>query len=37
VITAPRIVANGVEIERDGKFIHPELARFCQRMKVAGY
>jgi leucyl aminopeptidase (aminopeptidase T) len=37
VITAPTIVANGVEIERDGKFVHPEVARFCQRMQVAGY
>ena len=37
VITAPTIVADGVEIERDGKYVHPELGEFCRIMKVAGY
>ena len=37
VITAPTIVADGVEIERDGKFVHPDLIEYCQQMKVAGY
>ena len=37
VITAPTIVADGVEIERDGKYVLPELAEFCRQMRVAGY
>ena len=37
VITAPTIVANEVEIERDGKFVHPDLIASCRQMKVAGY
>lgn len=37
VITAPTIVADDVEIERDGKFVHPDLIASCQQMKVAGY
>jgi len=37
VITAPTIVGDGVEIERNGKFVHPDLIRSCQQMKVAGY
>jgi len=37
VITAPTIVGDGVEIERNGKFVHPDLIESCQQMKVAGY
>jgi leucyl aminopeptidase (aminopeptidase T) len=37
VVTAPTIVADGVEIERDGKFTHPGLAEYCRRMAVPGY
>jgi leucyl aminopeptidase (aminopeptidase T) len=37
VVTAPTIVADGVEIERDGRFVHPELAEFCARVGVPGY
>lgn len=37
VITAPTVVADGVEIERDGKSTHPGLADLCRRMGVAGY
>lgn len=37
LVTEPTIVADGVEIERDGKFAHPELADYCQRMAVPGY
>jgi leucyl aminopeptidase (aminopeptidase T) len=37
VITAPTIVADDVEIERDGKYVHPELVKFCREMGVAGY
>jgi len=37
VITAPTIVADGVEIEREGKYVHPELVVFCRQMGMAGY
>jgi len=37
VITAPTIVADGVEIERDGRFSHPELVELCRRLGVPGY
>jgi len=37
VITAPTIVADGVEIERDGKFTHPELRELCRSMGIPGY
>lgn len=37
VITAPTVVADGVEVERDGKFTHPELADLCRHMGVPGY
>lgn len=37
VITAPTVVADGDEIERDGKFTHPELADLCRQLGVPGY
>jgi leucyl aminopeptidase (aminopeptidase T) len=37
VITEPTIVADGVEIERDGTFTHPELEECCRGMGVPGY
>ena len=37
VITVPTIVADGMEIEREGKYEHPELAEYCRQMGVAGY
>ncbi len=37
VITAPTIMTDGVEIEQDGKYVHPELVEFCKQMKVPGY
>lgn len=37
VITAPTIVADGLEIEREGKYVHPDLVEHCRRMKVPGY
>jgi leucyl aminopeptidase (aminopeptidase T) len=37
VITAPTILADEVEIERDGKYVHSELVDFCRGMGVAGY
>jgi leucyl aminopeptidase (aminopeptidase T) len=37
VITAPTIVIDDVEIEREGKYTHPELVAFCRKMGVAGY
>jgi leucyl aminopeptidase (aminopeptidase T) len=37
VITAPTIVADGVAIERDGRFVHPELAELCRRIGAPGY
>ena len=37
VITAPTIVANGMQIEREGKFVHQDLIEYSREMKVAGY
>jgi leucyl aminopeptidase (aminopeptidase T) len=37
VITAPTIVADGVEIEREGRFVHPDLAAHCRRLGAPGY
>jgi leucyl aminopeptidase (aminopeptidase T) len=37
VITSPTIVADGVELQRGGKFVHPELAELCRRLGAPGY
>jgi leucyl aminopeptidase (aminopeptidase T) len=37
VITAPTIVADGVELERQGKFTDRELVNLSRQMRVAGY
>jgi leucyl aminopeptidase (aminopeptidase T) len=37
VITRPTIVADDTEIERDGKFVHPDLVELCQRLGAPGY
>jgi leucyl aminopeptidase (aminopeptidase T) len=37
VITAPTIAVDGVEIERGGRFVHPELADLCRRLGAPGY
>jgi hypothetical protein len=34
---APTVVADGVEIERDGKFMHPDVADLCRQLAVSGY
>jgi leucyl aminopeptidase (aminopeptidase T) len=37
VITAPTVVADGVELERDGRYTPPELADLCRQLGVPGY
>lgn len=34
VILRPSIIADGIEIERDGKYVHPELIELCQAMGI---
>ncbi len=35
IILRPSIVADGVEIEREGVYVHPELVDLCRRLGVA--
>jgi len=37
VVLAPSIFLDGVEIEREGKYLHPELVRLCQELGAPGY
>jgi leucyl aminopeptidase (aminopeptidase T) len=37
VITKPTIRSGGVDIQRDGKYVHPDLVEDCRRMGVPGY
>lgn len=34
VVLRPTIVADGVEIERDGRYVHPELVGLCRQLGV---
>lgn len=37
VILRPSVYLDGAEIEREGKYVHPNLVRLCQELGVAGY
>lgn len=36
-VLTPTYHVDGVEIERDGKYTHPELVAICQKMGLQGY
>jgi len=37
IVLRPSIFLDGVEIERDGKYVHPRLVDLCRQMRVPGY
>ncbi len=37
VVMRPSIVVDGVEIERAGKYVHPDLVRLCRELGAPGY
>jgi len=37
VVTAPTVSLDGVAIEEDGVYVHPELVRLCREMGLPGY
>jgi leucyl aminopeptidase (aminopeptidase T) len=37
VVLAPSIWADDVQLEQDGKYVHPELVELCKRLGVDGY
>ncbi|MDR3475891.1 MAG: hypothetical protein P4M09_29955 [Devosia sp.] len=37
VVLNPSVWLDSVEVEESGRYVHPNLARICQEMEVAGY
>jgi leucyl aminopeptidase (aminopeptidase T) len=37
LVLRPTVYLDGVEIEREGKYVHPDLVRLCQELRVPGY
>jgi leucyl aminopeptidase (aminopeptidase T) len=37
IILRPSVFANGTELEREGVYVHPELAAICRQLGVPGY
>ena len=35
IILRPSLIADGVEIERDGRYVHPELVDLCKQLGVS--
>jgi leucyl aminopeptidase (aminopeptidase T) len=36
-ILNPSIYLDGVAIEKEGRYVHPELVEICRRLNVPGY
>lgn len=37
IVLNPTIILDGVEIEREGVYVHPDLVKACQELGVSGY
>lgn len=37
IVLNPTIILDGVMIEKEGKYVHPELVKLCQKLGVSGY
>lgn len=37
IVLNPTIIFDGVVIEKDGKYVHPDLIKLCREMGVSGY
>lgn len=37
ITVSPTVYLDGEVIERDGKYVHPELVKICRRMGIPGY
>ncbi len=37
VVSKPSIILDGVTLEENGKYVHPDVAKLCKRLGVSGY